>query len=409
MNPLFFYSNACVFPFHFRPAYLSIVKPVKKYIAHLDLDCFFVSVERINDPSLNGKPVAVGGIGRRGVITSASYEARPYGVRSAMPTARALQLCPQLTVVRGSHGEYGKISKQLYKFLCDYSPVVEQASIDEMYMDFTGCEKLYNNDLPGLMRTLQALVKKEFSLPCTIALSPNKVISKIATGVVKPAGVVSIDLGDEKEFLAPLDIAVIPGVGAKTEKELRKYNFNTIRDLQRSSEEVLATLLGDHGRFIFRIANGIGSDRLDVGWKRKSISNEETFGADILDINLVLRHLFELTESVCYNTRRYGWKGKTVRIKIRYSDFSTITRNVTLIEPTGDDKIVFEAAKKLFLRSCDRKKPVRLLGVGLTQFSEAQDETLPIFANDEKRNQALGAVDTLKKKFGDDAIHTGAV
>jgi DNA polymerase-4 len=382
---------------------------MKKYIAHLDLDCFFVSVERIKDPSLNGKPVAVGGVGRRGVITSASYEARPFGVRSAMPTGRAMQLCPQLKVVRGSHGEYGKISKQLYGFLCDHSPVVEQASIDEMYMDFTGCEKLYNNDLPGLMRTLQALVKKEFSLPCTIALSPNKVISKIATGVVKPAGVVTIGHGAEKEFLAPLDIAVIPGVGAKTEKELRKYNFNTIRDVQRSSEEVLVTLLGDHGRYIFRTANGIGSDRLDVEWKRKSISNEETFGADSSDVDVLLRHLFDLTESVCYNTRRYGWKGKTIRIKIRYSDFSTITRNATLIEPTSDDKTVFDAAKKLFLRSYDRKQPVRLLGVGLTQFSEARDETLPIFASDGKRSQLLGAVDKLKKKFGNDTIHTGAV
>lgn len=382
---------------------------MNKYIAHLDLDCFFVSVERIKDPSLIGKPVAVGGIGRRGVITSASYEARPFGVHSAMPTGQAMQLCPHLTVVRGSHGEYGKISKQLYRFLCDYSPVVEQASIDEMYMDFTGCEKLYNNDLPGLMRTLQALVKKEFSLPCTIALSPNKVISKIATGVVKPAGVVTIGHGEEKEFLAPLDIAVIPGVGTKTESELRKYNFTTIRDLQRSSEEVLVTLLGDHGRYLFRTANGIGSDRLDVEWKRKSISNEETFGVDRSDVDVLLRHIFDLTESVCYNTRRYGWKGKTVKIKIRYSDFSTFTRNVTLIEPTSDDKIVFEAAKKMFIRSYDKKRPVRLLGVGLTHFSDAGDETLPMFASDEKRRQALGAVDKLKKKFGDDTIHTGAV
>lgn len=385
------------------------MEPVKKYIAHLDLDCFFVSVERINDPSLIGKPVAVGGVGRRGVITSASYEARPFGVRSAMPTGRALQLCPQLTVVRGSHGEYGKISKRLYAFLCDYAPVVEQASIDEMYMDFTGCEKLYHNDLPGLMRTLQALVKKEFSLPCTIALSSNKTVSKIATGVIKPAGVRTIRHGGEKEFLAPLDINVIPGVGIKTEAELRKYGFNTVGHLQRSSEETLSALLGDHGKYLFRAANGIGSDRLDVEWTRKSISNEQTFGADITEEGELRRRLFELTESVCYNTRRYGWKGKTIKLKIRYSDFSTVTRNVTLAEPTNDDGVVFEGVKKIFLRAIDRKRSIRLLGVGLTQFSAAGDETLPMFAADVKREQALGAVDKLKRKFGDDAIHTGAV
>ena len=326
-----------------------------------------------------------------------------------MPTGRALQLCPQLTVVRGSHGEYGKISKRLYAFLCEYAPIVEQASIDEMYMDFTGCEKLYHNDLPGLMRTLQALVQKEFSLPCTIALSATKTVSMIATGVINPAGVRTINHGGEKGFLAPLNINVIPGVGTKTETELRKYGFNTVGDLQRSSEETLTALLGDHGRYLLRAANGIGSDRLDVEWKRKSISNEQTFGADITEQDELLRRLFELTESVCYHTRRYGWKGKTIKIKIRYSDFTTITRNVTLSEPTNDDGVVFDGVKKIFLRAFDRKRSARLLGVGLTQFSAAGEETMSMFAADEKREQALSAVDKLKRKFGDDSIHTGAV
>lgn len=396
-------------PFSSCLPYLRGMESPKKNIAHLDLDCFFVSVERIHDPSLNGIPVAVGGRGRRGVISSASYEARAFGVRSAMPTGRAVQLCPHLKVVGGRHGEYGKISKRLYKFLGDYSPIVEQASIDEMYLDFTGCEKLYNNDLPGLMRTIQSMVKKEFSLPCTIALSSNKVISKIATGVVKPAGIIVIEHGLEKEFLAPLDINVIPGVGAKTEKELRKYNFHTIRDLQRSSSEVLSTILGDAGRYIFRTANGIGSDHLDIEWKRKSISNEQTFGEDLSGQDDLLRRLFELTESVCYHTRRYGWRGKTIKIKIRYSDFTTITRNFTLKEPTNDDKIVFDEVKRVFLKTVNRSRSVRLLGVGLTQFSEAKESTLSLFANDEKRIHALDAVDKLKKKFGDDSIHTGSV
>ncbi len=380
----------------------------KKYIAHLDLDCFFVSVERIKDPSLIGKPVAVGGVGRRGVVSSASYEARKFAVRSAMPMGQALDLCPELIVVRGSHGEYGKISKRLYKFMCDYAPIVQQASIDEMYMDFTGCEKLYNNDLPGLMRTLQALVKKEFSLPCTIALSSNKIISKIATGCMKPEGLIIVEHGLEKEFLAPLDISVIPGVGTKTEKELRKYNFNTIRDIQRAKPETVEAILGDHGRYFYRTALGLGNDVLDVEWERKSISNEHTFMENISDRNELLKNLFELTESVCYNTRRYGWKGKTVKLKLRYSNFSTLTRSITLKEPTNDDRIVFDAVKTIFLKAYMRKSPIRLLGVGLTQFSESKEETISIFATDEKRTQVLNAVDKLKKKFGDDAIHTGS-
>ena len=381
----------------------------KKYIAHLDLDCFFVSVERINDPSLNGKPVVVGGTGRRGVISSASYEARKYGVRSAMPTGQALDLCPGLIVVHGSHGEYGKISKRLYRFMCDYAPIVQQASIDEMYMDFTGCERLYNNNLPGLMRTLQALVKKEFSLPCTIALSSNKVVSKIATGTVKPAGIIYVEHGLEKDFLSPLSIDVIPGVGKKTELELRKFDINFIRDIQKMPQSTIETILGDHGNYIYRTAMGIGGDILDVEWKRKSISNEHTFGKDISDKNDLLKYLFELSESVCYNTRRYGWKGKTIKLKLRYSDFSTITRNITLKEPTNDDRVVFEAVKIIFLKAYTRKMSVRLLGVGLTQFSEASEETLFVFPADEKRTQVLSAVDKLRKKFGDDMIHTGSV
>ncbi len=381
----------------------------KRYIAHLDLDCFFVSVERINDPSLIGKPVAVGGTGRRGVVSSASYEARRFGVRSAMPTGQALDLCPSLIVVRGSHGEYGKVSKRLYKFLCDYAPIVQQASIDEMYLDFSGCEKLYNNDLPGLMRTIQAMVKKEFSLPCTIALSSNKVVSKIATGCTKPEGCITIAHGDEKKFLAPLDISVIPGVGAKTERELRKYNINTVKDIQSMSREALEAILGDHGGYFYRTAMGFGSDTLDVEWKRKSISNENTFRENIRDKNELLSHLFDLTESVCYNTRRYGWKGKTVKVKLRYSDFTTITRNTTLKEATNDDRVVFDAVKSIFLKAYTRSMPIRLLGVGLTQFSQASEETLSLFPENDRRTQVLTAVDKVKKKFGSDSIHTGSV
>ena len=226
---------------------------------------------------------------------------------------------------------------------------------------------------------------------------------------MKPAGIIYVEHGLEKDFLSPLSIDVIPGVGKKTELELRKFDINFIRDIQKMPQSTIETILGDHGNYIYRTAMGIGGDILDVEWKRKSISNEHTFGKDISDKNDLLKYLFELSESVCYNTRRYGWKGKTIKLKLRYSDFSTITRNITLKEPTNDDRVVFEAVKIIFLKAYTRKMSVRLLGVGLTQFSEASEETLFVFPADEKRTQVLSAVDKLRKKFGDDAIHTGSV
>ena len=256
--------------------------PAKKYIAHLDLDCFFVSVERIKNPELIGKPVIVGGSAAgRGVVASASYEARKFGIHSAMPTARAQRLCPNLIVVHGNHGEYGRISKKLYERMCELAPVVERASIDEMNMDFTGCENLYHNDLPGFMKTIQKLVLDEFKLPCSIGLASNKTIAKIAVNQVKPAGVVFVPHGTEAEYLAPLDIGVIPGVGKKTEEYLREKGFHKVSDIQQRTEKEILDILGKHGLWIYNVAFGRGSDVIGDEWDAKSISREETFAKDI--------------------------------------------------------------------------------------------------------------------------------
>jgi DNA polymerase IV len=379
----------------------------KKYIAHLDLDCFFVSVERIKNPALNGKPVAVGGSADgRGVVASASYEARKFGVRSAMPTRRALQLCPQLIVVRGSHEEYGDYSNKLYKRMLDYTPIVERASIDEMYMDFTGCELLYGNDLPALMITLQQLVWKEFSLPCTIALGSNKYIAKIAAGTVKPAGVCFVPHGGEKNFLASLPIDVLPGVGTKTAPLLREKGFRTVADIQRTSPKQMNTLLGEVGIHLFNIANGKGPDALTVDWERKSISREETFDHDIGDIGQVTKILHSLSEDVCSTLRSCQWKAKTVSLKLRYGDFTTLTRAKT-IKPTEDDTVVFRAVNELFRAAYSGKKLVRLLGVRLSNFSDREGGELDLFPGDGRRSQMFDAVDKLRKKFGDDVIHVG--
>jgi DNA polymerase-4 len=379
----------------------------KRYIAHLDLDCFFVSVERIKDPTLVGKPVIVGGTPTgRGVVASASYEARAFGVRSAMPAATALRLCPDLVIVRGHFGDYTKYSNRLYQRILELAPVVERASIDEMYFDLTGCEVLYRNDLPGFIKSLQHVVWNEFHLPCTIALSSNKVVSKIAAQTVKPAGVIYVPHGTERQFLAPLSIDAIPGVGKKTSEVLQRKGFRVIADLQAVSREKLQRILGKHGIWIHEVANGLGPDLLVTDHERKSIGNEETFAQDIADREELQRFLFSLTEQVCSSLRYRHLKARTFTLKLRYADFDTLTR-ATTIEPTDDDGIVYKTMRELLETSYTRRIAVRLLGVRASHLSDEDQLDLPLFPKDQKRSQMLDAVDKIRKKFGEDVIHVG--
>jgi DNA polymerase-4 len=381
--------------------------PVAKQIAHLDLDCFFVSVERNKNPALIGRPVAVGGSPEgRGVVASASYEARAFGVRSAMPAGQALRLCPSLILVRGSHGEYGEVSDRLYRRMLELAPVVERASIDEMYLDFTGCEGIYRNDLPGFMRTLQQLVQSEFQLPCSIALATSKTIAKIAVGTVKPAGVCTVPAGGEEAFLAPLEIGVIPGVGKKTEELLRRKGIRTVADLQAFSLDRMTALLGAHGTWLHNVVHGRGSDEVTPEWVRKSISREETFAADLDDPAELEKQLYSLVEDVCATLRGKQWKTRTIALKLRYSDFTTITRART-VEATDDDPVVFRTVRDLFRTAYRSRKPIRLLGVHLSHFDDQSQLELPLVPRDAAREQALKAVEAIRAKFGDAAIHVG--
>lgn len=379
-----------------------------KHIAHLDLDCFYVSVERIKNPSLMGKPVVVGGSPTgRGVVASASYEARKFGVHSAMPTGRALRLCPHLIVVRGHFTEYSDYSDKIYKRMQDFAPAVERASIDEMYLDLTGCERLYNDDLAGLMTTLQKLIWDEFTLPCTVALAANKAVAKIAAGTVKPNGVIHVPHGTEKKFLAPLPIDVIPGVGKKTSELLKSKGFSFVSDMQRVMLPEAVKILGKHGIWIWNVAHGRGTETLSPDDSRKSISNEETFGRDIADIQELDQRLFSLVESVCSSVRSHHWKAGTVTLKLRYSDFKTITRAES-VPPTSDDAVVFKTVRDLLRKNYTRKLAVRLLGVKLSNLIEEDQTELDLFS-DEKRNAALTAVDKIRKKYDEDVIHVGGV
>jgi DNA polymerase IV len=377
------------------------------HIAHLDLDCFFVSVERIYDPSLIGKPVAVGGTPEgRGVVASASYEARKFGVRSAMPTSQALRLCPQLVCVRGSFERYGEISSRLRTRLQEIAPVVEQASIDEYYLDFTGCEKIYNNDLPGLMHTLQRLVREEFQLPCSIGLATNKMLSKIAASAAKPNGVRVVPPGTERSFLAPMEIDVIPGIGAKTGERLRQAGFKTVADIQTKTIDSLRSSLGSMAEEMFHLACGGGTVTLTPEHDRKSIGREETFPRDRSGVAALEPELFRLTESVCGTLRSCRSLARTVTLKLRYKDFLTVTRTES-IEPTNDDAVVFRTAKSLLERNYLSPRPVRLIGVSVSNLTEQAEPELSLFPVENQRRQILDAVDKIRNKFGDEIIHVG--
>ncbi|GJQ19806.1 MAG: DNA polymerase IV [Bacteroidia bacterium] len=377
-----------------------------RHIAHLDLDCFFVSVERIDNPSLVGKPVAVGGTpSGRGVVASASYEARKFGVRSAMPAGRALRLCPNLLLVPGHYRRYAEISDALFRHLHQFAPVIERASIDEMYLDLTGTEMLYRKDFQGLIRTIQESVRREFSLPCTIAIASSKTIAKIATDQVKPEGLHVVPQGTEMAFLAPLPIGVIPGVGKKTEAYLNKKGFVTVSDLQNTTMEHLTRLLGKHGVWLYRVARGGGSETVHTEQVRKSIGREETFSRDTADKAELEKRLHSLVESVCDRLRRKHWKARTVTLKLRYSDFRTITRSMT-IPPADDDPVLFQTARQLFRAGYTRRLPVRLLGVQLSHFSDPALEP-ELFDGASRRGEVLDAVRKLRERFGEEVIHVG--
>ncbi|HLP18626.1 MAG TPA: DNA polymerase IV [Bacteroidota bacterium] len=379
------------------------------HIAHLDLDCFFVSVERIYDPSLIGQPVMVGGTPEgRGVVASASYEARKFGVRSAMPTRQALALCPRLICVRGSFERYGEISSKLRRRLQELAPVVEQASIDEFYLDFTGCEKLYHNDLPAMMHTLKRLVRDEFQLPCSIGLATNKMLSKIAASAAKPNGVCVVPPGSEAAFLAPMEIDVIPGIGAKTGERLRRAGYKTVADIQTKTIDTLRIHLGSMTEEMYRLACGGGAVMLTPEHDRKSIGREETFSRDRSGIASLEPELFRLTESVCGRLRSCGALARTVTLKLRYSDFTTVTR-VESIEPTNDDTIVFRTARTLLERNYVSTRPVRLIGVSVSNLTDHAEPELSLFPVENKRQQIFDAVDKLRGKFGKEIIHVGGI
>ena len=375
-----------------------------RLILHLDLDAFFVSVERILNPKLKGKPVIVGGDPKygRGVVAACSYEARQYGLHSAMPIRTAYRLCANGIYIHGSHGEYSRFSDAVENILLKYAPLVEQASIDEFYLDMTGCQKIY-----GSIFSFASFIQKEIwtklSLPCSIGIGSNKTIAKIASDCMKPTGITYVLPGMEKEFLSPMPIETIPGVGNVMLKDLNSKGIYKISDITSLPQEYFAAAYGKYGIDLWRKASGEGTEYLTIQRERKSISKETTFGEDVTSNEVLKKTLFELTGKICQTMRNHGWIASTVNVKLRYSDFQTLTRSRT-IKPTDDDKIVFDTAWQLLSKAHIRRVAVRLVGVGLSNFSEYSEQEFLFEDTEIKRKKMFRAVTRIRDKYGYNAI-----
>ena len=376
-------------------------------ILHLDLDSFFVSVERILDPSLNGKPVIVGADPEqgRGVVAACSYEAREYGLHSAMPIRQAYRLCPHGVYLQGNHREYARFSRAVKRLLENYAPKIEQASIDEFYIDFTGLARLYKSAF-AFAKRLQTEVEKKLGLPCSIGIGSNRTVAKIGSNYAKPKGITFVLPGMEKEFLAPLPVEVIPGVGKVMKQKLNEKGFYFVGEIARTSHRYFAAAFGKAGIDVWEKANGRGSDFIAPRREQKSISAERTFAGDEISKKKIEAALFELVAKISQSLRDKGLFAENVSVKLRYSDFVTFTR-AKKIAPTDDDKLIYDAALSLLTKAFTRRVSVRLIGARLSGFCEAFEQG-EIFSNGlNARRRLLKAVTEIRRKYGYSAIKFG--
>lgn len=372
----------------------------ERTIVHLDLDSFFVSVERLLDKSLLGKPVIIGGTSDRGVVSSCSYEARVFGVHSAMPTRTAKRLCPQGIFVRGSMDQYSKYSRIVTKILEERAPVVEKASIDEHYLDITGMDK-YVMQSSKWAHELRMFIMKETGLPISAGMSTSKTVSKIATGEAKPDGEKFIAPGEEKAFLAPLSVKKIPMIGDKTYITLSAYGLELVEHIQQLPLTKMQRLLGDHGTSIWRKANGIDDNPVEPWSERKSISTENTYHKDTKDVLQLRRSIVTMIDQLAYQLRKEGKVCGCVAIKLRYSDFETHTFQAK-IPYTASDHTLAAKALELFEKNYP-KNFIRLIGVRFSQIVPGFNQ-IDMFDDTEEKIRLYQAMDKIRNRFGEDAI-----
>jgi DNA polymerase-4 len=372
----------------------------KRCIVHIDLDSFFVSVERKFNPDLIGKPVLIGGSADRGVVASCSYEARKFGIHSAMPMKQAMKLCPHAIVIRGSHGRYSEASRQVTQIIHDSVPLYQKTSVDEFYIDLTGMERFH--DCYQFASDLRARIIKETGLPISFGMASGKTVAKMATNAAKPNGQLLIEYGKEKQFMAPLSIRKIPMLGEKTCQRLYQFGIEKIGDLQRVELKFLETVFGKHGRYIWERANGIDESEIVPHGDRKSISTENTFAADVNDKRTIETVLVSMTEELAYKLRKENKVASCLAIKIRFANFETHTVQEK-ISLTAAEHILIPGIKNLLKKAWNGHRPIRLIGVKLSNLCHGSYQ-INLFEDNEERIKLYQAMDKINFKFGEKTV-----
>ena len=368
-------------------------------ILHVDMDAFYASVESLKDPSLKGKPVIVGGLGARGVVSSASYEARAFGVRSAMPTVRARRLCPDAIFVSPDFTAYQAHSNRFREVLLSFTPLVEPLSLDEAFMDVAGATRLFG-DPPTIARRIRATVEREVGVTCSAGVAPTKFVAKIASDLCKPDGMQLVPDGTVQAFLEPLPVGRLWGVGAKTGETLGRMGIRTIGDLGATPEAILARLLGEqNARHLFQLAHGV-DDRHVVPYEApKSVSNEETFEHDLDEDQEILRELLALSGRVASRMRADGYRARTVTLKARLATFTTLSRSRTMPDATDVGADLYRVVSELYRALPGERRRIRLLGVAATGLVSAGAEQLALLRG-ERWSDVERAVDRVERRFG---------
>jgi DNA polymerase-4 len=374
---------------------------MERTIVHMDLDSFFVSVERLMDSSLLGKPVIIGGTSDRGVVASCSYEARKFGVHSAMPSRMARQLCPHAIFIRGDMDQYSKYSRNVTDIIELEAPLFEKASIDEHYLEITGMDKYVKNSMLWAHELREKIIK-ETGLPISFGLSENKTVSKIATGESKPNGEKQILYGLEKSFLAPLSIRKIPGIGEKTNTTLQKMGISKIETIQSMPMIAIQRVLNENGASIWRKANGIDKSPIEPYTEQKSMSKETTFDKDTTDATLLQNMLVTMTDTLAYDLRKLKKVTGCVTLKLKYSDFQTHTFQAS-IPYTASDHVLLQKVTELFMKNFNRRVLIRLIGVKFSNLVSGFNQ-INLFEDTEEKINLYSALDKIRKRFGENAI-----
>ncbi|MFO7785582.1 MAG: DNA polymerase IV [Thermodesulfobacteriota bacterium] len=381
-----------------------------RVIIHLDMDAFYPAVEVLDNPELRGKPVVVGGGRERGVVSSASYEARKYGVHSAQPIAKAMRRCPHAVFLPVRMSRYRELSLQVFEIFHRFTPLVEPLSIDEAFLDVTGSARLFGRP-EDIARKIKETVFREIGLTASAGVAPSKFVAKIASDMEKPDGLTVVPEERVREFLDPLPVNKMWGVGRVTQEALERLNIKTFRDLSRTPVKVLERRFGKYGTRMHQLSMGVDDRDVQPEHDAKSIGHEETFLEDITELDLVRKELLSLANRVARRVRQESVKGRTITLKVKYSDFKLITRSATLPAPTDDTSDIYCTVSSLLNKTAVGNRPVRLLGISVSQFVDAEMEgQLSLFLEDkasEKKKELTAALDSISEKFGDKIIGPG--